>query len=399
MQGECMVPAKPLWLVVQLDDAEDRVEVRRSPLTPALEDLVGGVPSSDGAPRTEATLHSTLLLGTPRDPDAVAERFSVQGLFRPLKAKLPDGKVAYAGPGVRLEELSAENGQLEVGVDLTRVHQGTANTGPWLWCATPSNSTEGEPGSSGSVVHAMENSELKAGDVLTAVAIGSADEKLVALALLLNGGLAVWWDLEAEGPSLTPTGLRFCIRVRSACVHLVLEEPAPCQALVEAEAAGLSKECWNEILQLRPEPLECMTCSVTAVPKALLPDGKRRLVEEHLADAWAEFRRLGFQDWSDEDDKALVRLAQRVGENARDQPVNLAQLRGLLGKGGMLGAHDVQSTHVRYSLLKSFNNLVNEDVLPFVDVRTLRAASHGKLLLSCRSCCCQNSEMPVSERW
>merc|ERR1740129_727962 len=95
MQGECVVPAKPLWLVVQLDAVDDRVEVRKVPVTSELEDLIGAVHGAECVPRIEASLHSELLTGPPKDSESLVERFSVLGLFQQLQAPLPAGVHAY----------------------------------------------------------------------------------------------------------------------------------------------------------------------------------------------------------------------------------------------------------------------------------------------------------------
>jgi len=190
--------------------------------------------------------------------------------------------------------------------------------------------------------------------------------------------------LGGEGPKITASMLRLCIRAKGASTQIRLEEVSPCEAPVELSAGGLTKEAWTEVLQMQPDIPEHPSFTVTVQPKVLLPAGKKRLVEEHFADAWAEFKRLGFEGWTLEDDKALVRLVQRAGESGSGRSLNLAQLRGVLGEGGKLGMHDAQSTHVRYSLMCGLNSLVTNEVLPFIDIRNMHSAPHSRLLLACR---------------
>lgn len=147
---------------------------------------------------------------------------------------------------------------------------------------------------------------------------------------------------------------------------------------------GVSQDLWSQILRLQTAAPDQPTLSVVAQPLTLRPEGKQMLVETHLAEAWAEFSRLGFEGWRREDDLALHCLLQRAAEGSNGQPLNLAKLKGLLGEGGVLGAHDARGVHVRYNLLRGLSSLVTADVLPFIDLRKLQASRHGKLLLACR---------------
>jgi len=226
--------------------------------------------------------------------------------------------------------------------------------------------------------------KLQAGDTVSAVVVADPSGRLLAITLLCNGVVATWWELGSEGPHASPEVLRICARTQSMSAQIRLEDPVPCKGLSEVAVGGLTAELWCEILRLPMQTPEQAALTVTVQPQVLLPEGKARLVEEYLAEAWAEFRQLGFEGWSREDDEALMQLLQRAMESSSSQPLNLAQLRGLLGEGAALGSHDARGVHVRYNLLRGLNALVSADVLPFVDMKRLRLAPHGRLLLACR---------------
>lgn len=393
VQGECVVPAKPLWLVVQLDAQDDRVELRKVPVTPDLEELIGAVPSADCTHRAEASLHDMLLVSHPKDSEVLMERFTVQGLFHKVQAALPQGTRAYASPATRILDLNTFNpeGVVQVGIDLAHSNATLLHNAPWLWGGQPLENTEGDSEKTtprvkqGNVVeHLVQEPPLQAGDLVSAVAIVVDGGKLASLVLTRNGAVAAWWDFGAEGPQINASMLRLCMRAKGASTQMRLEEACSCEAPAEFAASGLTKEMWNEILRVQRDVPEHPSFTATVQPKTLLPQGKKRLVEEHLADAWAEFKRLGFEGWTLEDDEALVRLVQRAGDSGSGRSLNLAQLRGVLGEGGTLGTHDAQSTHVRYSLLCGLNLLVTNEILPFIDVRSMRAAPHSRLVLACR---------------
>lgn len=391
LQGECVLPAKPLWLVAQLDAPEDRVELRRGAVGLDMESLVGSALPSEAAARGEGALHSTLLLSPSRESE-MTEHFTVQALFRPLAATLPPSASAFCGPAICIVSCDADgeaagSQHLEIGVDLTR-HESQPKSGgaPWLLGQGP------RTGSSSKVDAAkldtgrtVEDGPLVAGDTVAAIAVSGDGAKLSAVVLLKNGKLAAWWDLGPEAP-FVPAELRMCVRVRGVKVQLKLMEPVKGQveALPDFAAGGFAPEQWSELLRFRTAPPEELAVTVTAQPKLLLPSGKMRIAEEHLGEAWAEFCRLGFHNWSREDDDRLMSLLQRVAEGNSGQPLNLAQIRGMLGDSGRLGVHDPRGVHVRYNLLRGLSNLITADVLPFADLRRLRFARHGRLLLACR---------------
>eukprot|EP00928_Gymnodinium_smaydae_P032081 TRINITY_DN23330_c0_g1_i1.p2 TRINITY_DN23330_c0_g1~~TRINITY_DN23330_c0_g1_i1.p2 ORF type:complete len:1183 (+),score=257.33 TRINITY_DN23330_c0_g1_i1:3381-6929(+) len=449
LQGECMVPAKPLWLVVQLDAPGDKVEVRRLPVAPdALEHGAADAASAMVGRQTsagEAALCAEVLLAAAAARDAddafLSERFTVRGLFRRLEAPaLPAGYQAFAGPFVRVLELPEAAGSLAIGVEICSGGLGAPARGcggPYdAWTLGAADRNDGTQTSAadsppdddaqGYSADRAKAGPLQIGDSVGAVAVRSDEGTLVALTLLRNSSVAACWEFPSgQRPVLEdPRSLRLVARVRGADAsgrgfRLRLEAPTAAGADVAGGERwvpdALPRAAWEQLLQLRLAALEPLAKAlrVEAVPRALGCDGRRCLLETHYSEAWNRFRRLAFEEWSIEDDEALVRLAQRAsdaaggslgaasassarsvgtrgggaagrGSRGGDPALTFAQLRGALGESQRLGTHDAPSVHARYSLLRGFGSLVAADVLPFLDLRNLAAAPHGRLLLQCR---------------